>query len=111
MTPPRHATQKELTAVLAGHIFVRIDCDLKVDAPEPSCIHRPPSKMRYEQLLQKYKEKHEARTRTPTINDKVSAIAVPASLLCGHADHHSCMPCLVLKRPLLLLLCCIISFQ
>ena len=28
--------------------------------------------MRYEQLLKKYKEKHEARTRTPTINDKVS---------------------------------------
>ena len=30
--------------------------------------------MRYEQLLKKYKEKHEARTRTPTINDKVSAL-------------------------------------
>lgn len=28
--------------------------------------------MRYEQLLKQYKEKHEARTRTPTINDRVS---------------------------------------
>jgi len=31
--------------------------------------------MRYEHLLKKYKEKHDARTRTPTINDKFPNIA------------------------------------
>ena len=39
--------------------------------------------MRYEQLLKKYKEKHEARTRTPTINDKVSVGVRSLCILCA----------------------------